>query len=229
VNGKIAPKSNVIGVADPIAQRGRRNLWPRQRERPGVLPGFVPPACNQRGQREQGRSIRFKRKLVGPVKDWGSRSTRIYFEIALPRALRSTTLPTLASRPVCSVIAPDRHQNAITIKRAVSKRAISCKSTFGRDVTTSSVPSIPPIRSRDAAEQQRRRRSTMQVLACGRRSLRLPPICGWKILARKGSKLASRRRTTDNGRAGNSIARWWQQLESNPKHPEGSARWSTRW
>ena len=49
MNGKIAPKSNVIGVADPIAQRGRRNLWPRQRERPGVLPGFVPPACNQRG------------------------------------------------------------------------------------------------------------------------------------------------------------------------------------
>jgi hypothetical protein len=29
---------------------------------------FVPPACNQRGQREQGRSIRFKRKLVGPAK-----------------------------------------------------------------------------------------------------------------------------------------------------------------
>src|SRR6516165_2680424 len=25
VNGKIAPKSNVIGVADPVAQRGRRN------------------------------------------------------------------------------------------------------------------------------------------------------------------------------------------------------------
>jgi hypothetical protein len=68
VNGKIAPKSNVIGVADPIAQRGRRNRWPRQRERPAVLPGFVPPACNQRGQREQGRSIRFKRKLVRPAK-----------------------------------------------------------------------------------------------------------------------------------------------------------------
>jgi ubiquinol-cytochrome c reductase cytochrome b/c1 subunit len=30
--------------------------------------GFVPPACNQRGQREQGRSIRLKRKLVGPAK-----------------------------------------------------------------------------------------------------------------------------------------------------------------
>src|ERR1700737_1529264 len=68
VNGKIAPKSNVIGVADPIAQRGRRNRWPRQRERPGGPPGFVPPESTQRGNREKGRSIRFKRKLVGPAK-----------------------------------------------------------------------------------------------------------------------------------------------------------------
>jgi hypothetical protein len=29
----------------------------RQHEWPGVLPGFVPPACNQRDQREHGRSI----------------------------------------------------------------------------------------------------------------------------------------------------------------------------
>jgi hypothetical protein len=35
---------------------------------PGVLPGFVPPASNQRDQREHGRSIRFKRKFVGPDK-----------------------------------------------------------------------------------------------------------------------------------------------------------------
>ena len=33
-----------------------------------MLPGFVPPACNQRGSCEQGRSVRFKRKLVGPAK-----------------------------------------------------------------------------------------------------------------------------------------------------------------
>ena len=33
-----------------------------------MLPGFVPPACNQRVPWEQGRSIRFKRKLVGPAK-----------------------------------------------------------------------------------------------------------------------------------------------------------------
>jgi len=46
VNGNIAPKSIVIGVADPIPQRGRRNCSPRQRERPAVLPGFLPPACN---------------------------------------------------------------------------------------------------------------------------------------------------------------------------------------
>src|SRR6202043_2132754 len=68
VNGKIAPKLNVIGVADPVAQRGRPNLRPRQSEWPGGLPGFVPPACNQGDQREQGRSIRFKRKFEGPEK-----------------------------------------------------------------------------------------------------------------------------------------------------------------
>ena len=77
VNGNIAPKSIVIGVADPIPQRGRRKRWPRQRERPGVLPGFVPPACNQRGQREQGRSIRFKRKLVGPAKPMSEKGLMI--------------------------------------------------------------------------------------------------------------------------------------------------------
>src|SRR5580693_2409871 len=71
VNGNIAPKSIVIGVADPIPQRGRRNCSPRQRERPAVLPGFLPPACNPRDRREQGRSIRFKRQLVEPA-TWGS-------------------------------------------------------------------------------------------------------------------------------------------------------------
>jgi hypothetical protein len=71
VNGKIAPKSNVIGVADPVAQRGRRKLRPRQSEWPEVLPGFVPPACNQGDQREQGRSTRFNRKFVGPDKPEG--------------------------------------------------------------------------------------------------------------------------------------------------------------
>ena len=68
VNGNIAPKSIVIGVADPIPQRGRRNCSPRQRERPAVLPGFLPPACNPRDRREQGRSVRFRRKPVGPDK-----------------------------------------------------------------------------------------------------------------------------------------------------------------
>ena len=68
MNGNIAPKSIVIGVADPIPLRGRQNCSPRQRERPAVLPGFLPPACNQRDRREQGRSIRFKQPLVGPAK-----------------------------------------------------------------------------------------------------------------------------------------------------------------
>jgi hypothetical protein len=36
---------------------------------------------------------------------------------------RLTTLPTLALPPVCSIIAPDRLQNAITTRRAPSKRA----------------------------------------------------------------------------------------------------------
>jgi len=44
------------------------DLRPRQREWSEVLPGFVPPACSQRLGREQGRSIRFKRELVGPAK-----------------------------------------------------------------------------------------------------------------------------------------------------------------
>ena len=75
MNGKIAPKSIVIGVADPIPLRGRRNRRPRHRKRFSVLPGFVPPACSQRGRCEQGRSIQFKRKLVGsdkPTRQEGS-------------------------------------------------------------------------------------------------------------------------------------------------------------
>jgi hypothetical protein len=68
VNGNIAPKSIVIGVADPVPLRGRQNCGPCQRERSAVLPGFLPPACNQRDRREQGRSIRFKHSLVGPAK-----------------------------------------------------------------------------------------------------------------------------------------------------------------
>src|SRR5215467_5488610 len=67
VNGNIAPKSNVIGAADPVAQWGRRNLGSRQREWTEVLPGFLPPACNRRVGREQGRSIRFRREPVGPA------------------------------------------------------------------------------------------------------------------------------------------------------------------
>jgi hypothetical protein len=37
-------------------------------EHSGMLPGFLPPACNQRDACEQGRSIRFKRKFVRPDK-----------------------------------------------------------------------------------------------------------------------------------------------------------------
>src|ERR1035438_7448910 len=60
VNGKIAPKSIVVEVADPIPQRGRQELWMRHGKYPEMLPGFVPPACSQRISWEQGRSDGFK-------------------------------------------------------------------------------------------------------------------------------------------------------------------------
>jgi hypothetical protein len=63
VNGKIAPKSTVMEVADPIPQRGRQKLGMRYGKCPGMLPGFVPLACNQRDSWEQGRSVGFKRSL----------------------------------------------------------------------------------------------------------------------------------------------------------------------
>jgi hypothetical protein len=46
VNGKIAPKSIVLEVADPIPHRGRQKPKPRHGEWSGRLPGFVPLACN---------------------------------------------------------------------------------------------------------------------------------------------------------------------------------------
>ena len=60
MNGKIAPKSIVIEVADPILLRGRQKLRMRDGECAELLPGFVPPACNQRIIWEQGRTVRFK-------------------------------------------------------------------------------------------------------------------------------------------------------------------------
>src|SRR5712692_5012257 len=63
VNGKIAPKSILIEVADSIPQRGRRNPRMRHGECPEMLPGFVPLACNRRISWEQGRAVRFKRSL----------------------------------------------------------------------------------------------------------------------------------------------------------------------
>jgi hypothetical protein len=61
VNDKITPKSIVMEVADLIPQRGRQKRWMRYGKYPGMLPGFVPPACNQRSLWEQGRSDGFKR------------------------------------------------------------------------------------------------------------------------------------------------------------------------
>ena len=53
----------MLGVVRPWPNLGRRST-----EWAGTLPGFVPPACNQRTRREQGRSVRFRRKPVGPDK-----------------------------------------------------------------------------------------------------------------------------------------------------------------
>src|SRR5216683_2867980 len=89
--------------------------------------------------------------LRARVKDWGSRSTRIYFEIALSQVLRSTTLPTLALPPVCSAIAPDRLRNAITTKRAVSRRAALCRAIFWRSDMTIEAPSIRKTESHNRA------------------------------------------------------------------------------
>jgi len=60
VNGKIAPKSIVIEVADPILQRGRQKLRMRHGECPEMLPGFVPLACCPGIAWEQGRAVGFK-------------------------------------------------------------------------------------------------------------------------------------------------------------------------
>src|SRR3982075_2547055 len=48
VNGKIAPKSIVIEVADLIPLWGRQKFRMRYGECSELLPGFVPLACNRR-------------------------------------------------------------------------------------------------------------------------------------------------------------------------------------
>ena len=60
MNGKIAPKSIVIEVADLIPLWGRQKLRMRYGECAELLPGFVPLACNRRISWEQGRSVRLK-------------------------------------------------------------------------------------------------------------------------------------------------------------------------
>src|ERR1700756_3365747 len=52
----------------PCRSKGKAESQAAPERVAGRLPGFVPPACNQGDQREQGRSIRFKRKFVGPDK-----------------------------------------------------------------------------------------------------------------------------------------------------------------
>jgi hypothetical protein len=54
VKGKIAPKSIVIGPADPIALWGRQNFSRRYGEQVEMLPGFVPLACDHVYQPAEG-------------------------------------------------------------------------------------------------------------------------------------------------------------------------------
>ena len=68
MNDKIAPKSIVIEVADPIPLRGRQKLKMRHGECVELLPGFVPPACNQGVPWEQGRSVGLRPWPVGSDK-----------------------------------------------------------------------------------------------------------------------------------------------------------------
>jgi hypothetical protein len=92
----------------------------------------------------------YTRIVARTVKDWASRSTRTYSGIPPRRASRSTTRHILASPLACLVIAADRRPNVITTKRAVSKRAVSCKNRFWHGGMAYSAPPIPRIRSLDA-------------------------------------------------------------------------------
>src|SRR5258708_26972339 len=60
VNGKIAPKSIVIEVADLIPLWGRQKFRMRYGECTALLPGLRPRAWNRRIPWEQGRSVRLK-------------------------------------------------------------------------------------------------------------------------------------------------------------------------
>src|SRR5260370_26652895 len=60
VNGKIAPKSIVIEVADLIPLWGRQKFRMRYGECTELLPGFVPLECNQKFRLAKRRSVILK-------------------------------------------------------------------------------------------------------------------------------------------------------------------------
>src|SRR4029077_1415041 len=66
--GDIAPKSIVVESADLISQWGRQYSRARRGERPGSFRGSYRRHATKRISWEQGRSIRFRRKPVGPDK-----------------------------------------------------------------------------------------------------------------------------------------------------------------
>lgn len=77
MNGNVAPKSNLVGVADLVSQWGKQNSRKRNGEFYGILPGYKPPACSQGKSCEQGRSTWLKRKLVRSDKPNGKNDRKV--------------------------------------------------------------------------------------------------------------------------------------------------------
>ncbi len=67
----------MVEVADLVPLWGKQKFRKRYGKSLGILPGSEPPACNQRKSCEQGRSIRFKRRLERPDKSKGKEGLMI--------------------------------------------------------------------------------------------------------------------------------------------------------
>src|SRR5664279_2524807 len=82
-----------------------------------MLPGFVPPACNQGDRCEQGRSIRFKRELVGLDKPMRRSPHRLVESYKL--ALEPDGSPLFTSIPLvaCWRYEPREHPTPLAMSR----------------------------------------------------------------------------------------------------------------
>ena len=108
MNGKIAPKSIVIGLADPVSQRGRRNRRPRKSASGlGCFRGSY-RARNQMDQREHSSIMAKLRprpapacprnRLLAPASHSRSRTRRMPGWRSLVRLDRSTPATSLRRR-----------------------------------------------------------------------------------------------------------------------------------